>query len=141
VSFKHKGFMYGSNRPKEPSLYRLRSDMTWQNVVDNFKQKTPKGAAFPLKFPKKRTRGKGQWREPANVVSFFVRFAEQLGFDPLIAENWYAVTFDQLKKKGAKPFLQYYPSYKMAIAKAFPHLDFAEEWLKAKKARTTRGNS
>ena len=37
VSFKHHGFLLGSGKPKLPTLYRLRTDVTWQDVVDNWK--------------------------------------------------------------------------------------------------------
>src|SRR5690349_3749488 len=42
VTFRHRGFLVGSNRPKVPALYRLRTDMTWQDVVDNWKGIGPK---------------------------------------------------------------------------------------------------
>jgi len=38
VSFKHHGFLMASRKPKFPSLYRVRSDMTWQDVVANWKE-------------------------------------------------------------------------------------------------------
>ena len=39
VSFKHHGYLAASQRPKFPTLYRLRSDMTWDEVVSNWKEK------------------------------------------------------------------------------------------------------
>ena len=41
VSFKYRGFLLSSGLPKLPSIYRLRSDLTWQNVIDNWKEKKP----------------------------------------------------------------------------------------------------
>jgi hypothetical protein len=33
VTFKHRGFWLGSQRPKSPIIYRLRPDKTWDDVV------------------------------------------------------------------------------------------------------------
>src|SRR5690348_13533863 len=41
VSFKHRGFMFGSKKPKHPTLFRVRTDVTWEDVVKNFKEHTP----------------------------------------------------------------------------------------------------
>jgi len=45
VSFKHRGFMLSSNKPKMPTLYRIRTDMTWDDVVHHWKERinTPIG--------------------------------------------------------------------------------------------------
>jgi len=45
VSFKHRGFLLGTKRPKLPSLHRLRPDLTWEDVVENWSDK--KTAAAP----------------------------------------------------------------------------------------------
>ena len=42
VSFKHYGFLLSSRKPKLPTLYRVRTDVKWQDVVQSWKeQKTP----------------------------------------------------------------------------------------------------
>jgi len=41
VSFKHSGFLLSSKKPKFPLLYRLRPDLTWQTVADNWKESKP----------------------------------------------------------------------------------------------------
>jgi len=48
VSFKHRGFMFGSNKPKLPTLYRLRNDITWDDVIHNWKEQivTPTGISL-----------------------------------------------------------------------------------------------
>ena len=38
--------MLSSNKPKVPTLYRIREDLTWENVVQNWKERavvTPRG--------------------------------------------------------------------------------------------------
>jgi len=39
VTFKHRGFMLGTLKPKMPTIYRVRSDLTWEDVVHNWKEK------------------------------------------------------------------------------------------------------
>lgn len=45
VSFKHHGFLANSKKPKFPTLYRMRQDLTWEDVVNNWKEQkfTPTG--------------------------------------------------------------------------------------------------
>ena len=38
VSFKHRGFMFGSKKPKMPTLYRVRNDMAWDDVIQSWKE-------------------------------------------------------------------------------------------------------
>jgi hypothetical protein len=45
VTFKHRGFWIGSNKPKSPTIYRVRQDRTWEDVVASFdaQKHTPTG--------------------------------------------------------------------------------------------------
>lgn len=38
VSFKHHGYLHASKKPKFPTLYRLRTDISWEDVVHNWKE-------------------------------------------------------------------------------------------------------
>ena len=38
VSFKHNGFFSGSKKPKVPALYRIRDDVSWDEVVQNWNE-------------------------------------------------------------------------------------------------------
>ena len=38
VSFKHRGTLLGTKIPKAPMLYRMRSDMKWEDVLANWKE-------------------------------------------------------------------------------------------------------
>jgi len=42
VSFKHRGYLLNSKRPLSPYLYRLRPDLTWETVVNNWKEGVPR---------------------------------------------------------------------------------------------------
>eukprot|EP00026_Physarum_polycephalum_P002865 Phypoly_transcript_02874.p1 GENE.Phypoly_transcript_02874~~Phypoly_transcript_02874.p1 ORF type:complete len:846 (+),score=138.45 Phypoly_transcript_02874:54-2591(+) len=49
------------------------------------------------------------WLSIDNRRQFLLRFAEQEGFDPYVAENWYSVSQDQLlNQKGGRSFLSNY---------------------------------
>jgi len=41
VSFKHHGFLLATKKPKFPTLYRVRRDLEWDQVVQNAKQVKP----------------------------------------------------------------------------------------------------
>lgn len=41
VSFKHHGFLHTSKKPKSPTLYRIRKDLAWEEVVNNWNEKKP----------------------------------------------------------------------------------------------------
>jgi len=41
VSFKHRGFLFHSHKPKAPALYRIREDMNWDDVVRNWNERIP----------------------------------------------------------------------------------------------------
>jgi len=111
VSFKHRGFMLASNKPKMPTLYRIRTDMTWDDVVQHWKEPAApspsKGGMYtPLRctnscLPRKislsfigysiraLSRHKhGFWTDFENRKQFILNFAEKNGFDPMIEVNW-----------------------------------------------------
>jgi hypothetical protein len=41
VSFKHHGYLLASKKPKFPTLYRIRTDISWEDVVLNWKEQKP----------------------------------------------------------------------------------------------------
>jgi hypothetical protein len=45
VSFKHHGFLMATKKPKLPTIYRLRTDLKWEDVLANWKEQkiTPTG--------------------------------------------------------------------------------------------------
>ena len=54
VSFKHRGYMFGTKKPKLPVLYRLRPELAWDDVKSNWKEKIPHVTGtlpFPLPPP------------------------------------------------------------------------------------------
>lgn len=41
VSFKHHGFLLATKKPKFPTIYRIRSDLKWDDVVNNWQEQKP----------------------------------------------------------------------------------------------------
>ena len=55
MSFKHRGFLLSSHKPKLPTVYRLRNDLTWEDVCKKHKDKDkapsqPSGIMNPKLF-------------------------------------------------------------------------------------------
>lgn len=48
VSFKHRGLLSASGRPKHPVLHRLRTDIAWEDVVSNWKEQKPISSGKPF---------------------------------------------------------------------------------------------
>ena len=50
VSFRHRGFLFGSKTPKMPALIRVREDLAWDDVLFSWKEQIPipqgKGNSF-----------------------------------------------------------------------------------------------
>lgn len=104
VSFKHKGFLSGSKRPLSPSLYRLRPDLTWEDVVTSWKDDKPRvlslypcsGYYIVISFflveltrrRRLRNKAKRYWQSADNRRDFFCDTAKKMGFDPLVVANW-----------------------------------------------------
>lgn len=106
VSFRHSGYFLQSQKPKNPLLYRLRPELTWQDVCKAWKSQTPRMPGTYVLFslllltehlcwlglsrsiPQSSRQPKGYWMEGKNREKFFLNFASKLGFDPNVAENW-----------------------------------------------------
>ena len=56
-----------------------------------------KNVGAPLRqFGKKRKRPNGFWASAENRRKVFCEFAEEMGFDPLLPENWNNITWQQV---------------------------------------------
>lgn len=45
---------------------------------------------------------KGHWVNKDNCRQFFIDFAKEKGFDPMVPDNWKNVTQSQIKEKGVR---------------------------------------
>jgi len=41
ITFKHHGYLFTSKKPKFPTLHRLRNDLQWEDVVNQWKEPNP----------------------------------------------------------------------------------------------------
>jgi len=60
VSFKHHGYLLSSKKPKVPVLYRIRNDLTWDAVIQNWKNPVIPSQVKPLQ--QKKPKHKRYWR-------------------------------------------------------------------------------
>ena len=117
VSFKHAGFLFLTKKPKQPAIYRLRSDLTWEDVVASWKDPKERKIGIvgqfilfifmllttPIGVRVRRKAGrayrKGYWADIEKRKIFLQELAAELGFDPNIADNWSQVTHRQIQAK------------------------------------------
>ena len=85
VTFKHHGFLQASKRPKFPTIYRIRNDLSWEDVTSNWNDQSQSSASLPPSIRRfssasaKSKHEKGFWNEPANHKLAFDALATQLG--------------------------------------------------------------
>jgi len=74
------------------------------------------------------------WKDPSTRRGIFDRIANSLGFDPLVANNWYSVTFsNQLSKKETSALVFYHGSFAQALIDLYPESNFAGEKIAPKQ--------
>ena len=47
VSFKHHGYLIATKKPKLPTLYRMRPDLVWEDVVNSWNEQRPAAPGTP----------------------------------------------------------------------------------------------
>ena len=135
VTFKHRGYLLATKKPKFPTLFRVRHDLNWDTVVQNWEDKkfsvTPSMHFPPLMcarfkliyyflllsvipLHRKKHKPKGYWANPSNVREFFCKFAEEKGFDPMDAHNWENLHTAELLQKVYPPPQS--PSFHMLLS-------------------------
>ena len=141
----------------------MRDDLSWDDVVSNWKEMKPSitgkpstpqllhptsphltittlSIVLPSKRPKSTHAPKRHWKSIENRRAFFTKFAEEMGFDPLVPENWYPITKKQVKAKKVTnkrsylktiftycnnkggTILKIFPSLASALAATFPEV-------------------
>ena len=122
VTVAHRGYMLGSGKPKLPVLNRKRPDLTWQDVIRNWRQpaSVARGTYFlshtllsaspnPTSIlvcllylashkserlrQRRPKKNRGYWMiNDRDGRNFFCGLAKEKGFDPLVADNWKIIT-------------------------------------------------
>eukprot|EP00026_Physarum_polycephalum_P003873 Phypoly_transcript_03889.p1 GENE.Phypoly_transcript_03889~~Phypoly_transcript_03889.p1 ORF type:complete len:768 (+),score=139.06 Phypoly_transcript_03889:1-2304(+) len=79
---------------------------------------------FPeIQLNEKKFHPKTFYQDPENRKFFFSDFAQENGFDPLVAKNWYKVPLSVISKyKGAWDIKHYYLSLTNALLILFPDI-------------------
>lgn len=83
------------------------------------------------------------WKEATNRRQFFDEYARDRKFDPLVAENWYSVLYEDLvEHKGGSRVIRYHGTYSKALQELYPEISFnmdrfkkSEHWTFAKNRR------
>lgn len=132
VTFKHHGYLMTSDKPKFPTLHRLRPDLTWNDVVHNWTEKPFKPSTgmhhciifaallltqysgMPLRTNKTKVKPKGFWLDSTHRRNYFLDFAREMGFDPRNPDNWKNITRIQVIEKMVQYSL-YFLSYSCSI--------------------------
>lgn len=145
VSFKHRGFLHQSRKPKSPALYRCRPELTWDDIIANWKENRrttsgqhlpspffpffsliisnyihwyPPPSAPPINRPKTgaKLKPRGYWLKQQNVRDFFMLLAKTQGFDPLIPENWTTVPYALLYSiEARRGFFFFFCSFMLSL--------------------------
>jgi len=85
---------------------------------------------FPeVKFdPAKFSKGKNYWGDADTRRQFFESLAGKMNFDPLVAKNWYDVSWQKIVDMGGSSALRYHnQSHIKAITDLFPDVQFDTE--------------
>eukprot|EP00026_Physarum_polycephalum_P001974 Phypoly_transcript_01978.p1 GENE.Phypoly_transcript_01978~~Phypoly_transcript_01978.p1 ORF type:complete len:752 (+),score=127.08 Phypoly_transcript_01978:45-2300(+) len=69
---------------------------------------------------------KGYWSNFENRKKFFDDFGREQGFDPLVPQNWYSITWRIIKNAKGKSLLEYYTGQSViaALLDIYPDIDF-----------------
>eukprot|EP00026_Physarum_polycephalum_P001164 Phypoly_transcript_01165.p1 GENE.Phypoly_transcript_01165~~Phypoly_transcript_01165.p1 ORF type:complete len:960 (+),score=125.04 Phypoly_transcript_01165:678-3557(+) len=123
VTFSYDSYT-NRNVPSNPTVYRIRTDVLWEDVVFNFEQNIAFSLNSYSQIGRSRSPALGDYEKGKHTREVFERFAEHSGFDPLVSENWYLVqASDFAEFKGAAYVLALYnKSFIKALLDAFPDI-------------------
>eukprot|EP00026_Physarum_polycephalum_P002219 Phypoly_transcript_02224.p1 GENE.Phypoly_transcript_02224~~Phypoly_transcript_02224.p1 ORF type:complete len:937 (+),score=116.21 Phypoly_transcript_02224:57-2867(+) len=111
--------------PSRPVVSRIRVDLSWEDVVSSSSVPVRHFSNEPYqKLEKNAPKPKGHWNTN-NMRILLESLARKDGFDPLVADSWYSVTFQfALQHKEVRPMLQYFGnSLIKAVVALFPELN------------------
>lgn len=64
--------------------------------------------ALPFRRPKtKASTPRGFWKSSENRRKFFIEFAQEKGFDPMVPENWHNITWAEFRAKKVGTSLRF----------------------------------
>eukprot|EP00026_Physarum_polycephalum_P002682 Phypoly_transcript_02690.p1 GENE.Phypoly_transcript_02690~~Phypoly_transcript_02690.p1 ORF type:complete len:880 (+),score=98.16 Phypoly_transcript_02690:33-2672(+) len=123
--------------PVEPKLVRIRTDLSWEEVVINYNVENPKERALPgfiNKFTSPAATRKYWEGDQRRIRAFFVEFARKRGLNPLDPETWYPVTPSVIKteKGGFHMLARLGWRFTEIIKRVFPEIKFKDGLFETK---------
>eukprot|EP00026_Physarum_polycephalum_P001538 Phypoly_transcript_01540.p1 GENE.Phypoly_transcript_01540~~Phypoly_transcript_01540.p1 ORF type:complete len:1069 (+),score=95.14 Phypoly_transcript_01540:45-3251(+) len=118
-------FSYESNArrddPVHPQIFRLRSDLQWEDVVYNA-IRDKKYLSGHLRTAGFTSRPPGYWT-PKNMRLFMESFAKSKNLDPLLPETWYKISPREfLKLKSGGTVARKFSGYFKTLRALFPNV-------------------
>eukprot|EP00026_Physarum_polycephalum_P003058 Phypoly_transcript_03067.p1 GENE.Phypoly_transcript_03067~~Phypoly_transcript_03067.p1 ORF type:complete len:822 (+),score=139.06 Phypoly_transcript_03067:68-2533(+) len=124
--------IYKEHVPAQVVVMRVRRDMTWHDVVANYKpaQASDKPdlsgptSLRGLKEPNTR-KPAGHWQveDAANVRKQLDEFAKKRGLDPLVPETWYDIPTSDIHKECGSAFMSNYNrSFIRSLVAVYPNI-------------------
>eukprot|EP00026_Physarum_polycephalum_P001510 Phypoly_transcript_01512.p1 GENE.Phypoly_transcript_01512~~Phypoly_transcript_01512.p1 ORF type:complete len:1104 (+),score=195.39 Phypoly_transcript_01512:246-3314(+) len=116
VSFKYLGETTGFGLPLHPKIYAVRSDVNkWEQLLHARRNPPEHKKIWGLQT-------QGDWTELSSRRAFFDEFARENHFDPLIPENWYKITKEDILEKKGSHGIAYYSSIPNALLELYPDI-------------------
>eukprot|EP00026_Physarum_polycephalum_P002929 Phypoly_transcript_02938.p1 GENE.Phypoly_transcript_02938~~Phypoly_transcript_02938.p1 ORF type:complete len:814 (+),score=92.26 Phypoly_transcript_02938:147-2588(+) len=119
VTIEHDGFSeFGV--PLRPRISRIRTDLSWKDVIHDAEQRFTKVQSQLQKSPIRYwTRNKGE-----NMRKYFVALAHSLNLDPLLPSSWYPMSRKQFTqdKNGQEIMRHFANDHVKALLWTFPDL-------------------
>eukprot|EP00026_Physarum_polycephalum_P001959 Phypoly_transcript_01963.p1 GENE.Phypoly_transcript_01963~~Phypoly_transcript_01963.p1 ORF type:complete len:985 (-),score=156.37 Phypoly_transcript_01963:23-2977(-) len=111
--------------PVRPKVFRVRTDVFWEDIVRTHIKDRAK-----IREDNFTSRPAGYWtsEKGKKMREFFVTYAKNCGFDPLIPQNWYFVSKSEFELvKGASSILAHFDnSLTKALIRVFPEIGLDE---------------
>eukprot|EP00026_Physarum_polycephalum_P001621 Phypoly_transcript_01623.p1 GENE.Phypoly_transcript_01623~~Phypoly_transcript_01623.p1 ORF type:complete len:1048 (-),score=160.89 Phypoly_transcript_01623:116-2998(-) len=108
--------------PVNPVIYKLRNDLSWEDVVRNHVQEEKH--ILERKSEHFRTKPHGHWNI-RNMQSLMEQIAKEKNMDPLLAETWYSLSPSEIRQsKGGRAVMQKFKGYSAALRALFPDTQF-----------------
>eukprot|EP00026_Physarum_polycephalum_P003479 Phypoly_transcript_03491.p1 GENE.Phypoly_transcript_03491~~Phypoly_transcript_03491.p1 ORF type:complete len:593 (+),score=70.39 Phypoly_transcript_03491:636-2414(+) len=119
-----------NGKPASPSIDKIRTDISWQDVLNNFGEQILDGN---LEVPAVRE-SHGHWTvEGDKTRKLLDEYAREQGLDPKDPETWYSMKgSDVLAAKGSNVLHHYASSLSKAVLDIYPEIGLDSEQFKSK---------
>eukprot|EP00026_Physarum_polycephalum_P000635 Phypoly_transcript_00636.p1 GENE.Phypoly_transcript_00636~~Phypoly_transcript_00636.p1 ORF type:complete len:901 (-),score=99.66 Phypoly_transcript_00636:59-2761(-) len=127
VSFSYQNYSRHAI-PVDPKIYRIRSDVSWEDVVRNFSRENQSS------LNELSQRAVGHSSKPfkhwtfKNLRAFFEKFARNRKLNPFLPETWYSISRKQVSdvKGGESVLTRFRGGFAKTLAYLFPDIGLDE---------------